>query len=137
MVEEIKAVLLSGFSEQEEKVDKKAAVAESEAEKEASPEDKASKESEEVKKKEKTKSLDALLRARKSLIQAVSKQLDKPFDVSLNGVETGEIEAVVKARWEYDQVFCFPCLLRALKIGSTIQLELLVSIVKVQVQSPL
>ena len=56
------------------------------------------------KKKEKRNSLDALLRARKALMEEIRQHLDKPFDVSFNSVETGEIEAVVKAKWEYDQV---------------------------------
>ena len=110
VVEAIKQALLSDFNEKEdsqpESGAKSATLADSEAgHAEENPEDKASKESAGLKKKEKTKSLDALLKARKSLIQEVSQQLDKPFDVSLNGVETGEIEAVVKAKWEYDQVF--------------------------------
>lgn len=54
--------------------------------------------------KKRVPSLDGLLKARKSLKALISQQLDRTFDVSFNGVETGEVEAVVKARWQHDEV---------------------------------
>lgn len=58
----------------------------------------------EGKKPQRTPSIDALLRARRSLVSLVSQQLSSPFDVSLNGVETGEVEAVIKAMGPQNKV---------------------------------
>lgn len=104
-IEGIKQALPSEFGEE-----KKAQVSSKEASKAGSSAttgeqfEAADQESKYKKKREKMNSLDALLRAREALMEQVSQQLDKPFDVSLNGVETWEIEAMLKAKWEYDQV---------------------------------
>ena len=75
-------------------------------------EDEAAKASQESKGKIKqVSSLDALLRVCKALMEGVSQQLDKSFDIILNGAETREIEEVAKANWEYDQVISL-CLCR-------------------------
>lgn len=106
-VEKIKKTLLAAFKladspragaktspEADRKPDSEAEASDSKPEAEEQKEEK----------KEKASSLTELLRARTAVMALVKKQLDKPFDVSLNGVESGEIEAVVKARWQYDQV---------------------------------
>jgi len=52
--------------------------------------------------------LDGLLRARAALEELLEPQLRGGFLVSLNGVETGEIEAVVRAKGPGDEVWVFP-----------------------------
>jgi len=50
--------------------------------------------------------LEGLLRARAALERLLEPQLQGSFLVSLNGVESGEIEAVVRARGKEDEVGC-------------------------------
>lgn len=50
--------------------------------------------------------LEGLLRARAALERLLEPQLQGSFLVSLNGVESGEIEAVVRARGRGDEVGC-------------------------------
>ena len=47
---------------------------------------------------QKPPAVDALIRARQSLIELLTPRLQEGFDVSLRDVETGEIEAVIKAQ---------------------------------------
>lgn len=49
-------------------------------------------------KKVKVASIDALLKARQDLIAMIKSKTKRAFDVSLQGVDTGQIEAVIKAR---------------------------------------
>ena len=51
--------------------------------------------------------LDALLKARRSLQASVAELTSQDFDISFNGVETGDIEAVIRARWKHDDVCQF------------------------------
>lgn len=54
--------------------------------------------------KKKVPSIDALLRARRSLTSLVSKHLKSPFDIAFKGVESGDVEAVIRARRKFDKV---------------------------------
>ena len=47
---------------------------------------------------QKPPAVDALLRARRSLIELLTSRIQGPFDVGLRGIESGEIEAVIKAQ---------------------------------------
>lgn len=61
-------------------------------------EQEAAKASKEEYKKVKVASIDALLKARQDLVNVLRPRVRRPFDVSLQGVESGQIEAVIKAR---------------------------------------
>ena len=62
------------------------------------------KEPKEEEKKAKVASIDAILKARQDLIAVLKSRTDRSFDVSLQGVQTGQIEAVVKDRQQQVRV---------------------------------
>ena len=102
-IEQIKQTLLKESSNpNSQQNDQKPAVNENDSAEATTSESESEKKPE---KKDRILGLDALLQARKNLLSVVSQQLSTPFDVSLNGIESGDIEAVLKARWPHDQVF--------------------------------
>lgn len=52
--------------------------------------------------------LDALLRARRALTAALKAKVAVPFEISLTGLETGEVEAVIRARKNEQVSSTFP-----------------------------
>ena len=53
---------------------------------------------------QKPPAIDALLRVRRSLIELLTPRIQEAFDVGLRGIESGEIEAVIKAQQDSTRV---------------------------------
>ena len=111
-IEKIKQELLAEFARSDEnprpEIDQsaesssKAATTKEDTAEPASTEESESKSAQPA--KQKVPGIDGLLRARRSLVGLIGEQLQTPFDVTFNGVESGDIEAVIKARWQSNQV---------------------------------